>query len=166
MNAITISDKAKTVLAAIIRGAHTRDEIAKKLGVSVPVVNGSITSLKRNGLVEVNDESGEILASPEAPAHAGVQARAPRAPRENTKMEQARTVFNKLYDKGRQVVLAQFRETIGLTAAGASTYYQTLRRETGAASAYQRSKTAPAAKRSPASKKAPTMTKRGSRKAV
>lgn len=129
MNTATISlpQKAQAVLSVIARGAHTRDAIATKMGVTVPVVNGSITALKRNGLVEVSDE-GEIAVTPDASAYVTISGTGSRGPRPGSKMAQARSLFTKFADKGRPAVLEQFRG-IGLTEKGASTYYQTLRTE-------------------------------------
>lgn len=130
MNAstITLTSKAQAVLAVIAAGAQNRDDIAKKMKVSVPTVNGSLTSLKRNGLVAIDDDGG-ITTTSGALAHLGGAMQSTRTPRTGTKMERARAIFNKYVDKGRQTVLERFRDNVGLTQAGASTYYQTLRSE-------------------------------------
>lgn len=144
---ISLTDKAKTVLGVIASGLSSREDVAAKLKVSVPVVNGSLTSLKRHGLVEIDDETGAITATPDAADHVGAQAPATRAVRTGTKMERARGIFDKYVDKGRQVVLEHFKNKVGLTQAGASTYYQTLRSQNEMAGmAYQKGKR-PAAKK-------------------
>lgn len=147
MNA-TLTPKALTVLASIAKSGSTRDDIAAALGVSVPVVNGSLTSLKRNGLVEIDDETGNITRTPDADPYLKANGKAAKAPSATaTKMDQARAIFNKYVDKGRQIVLEHFRTNVGLTQAGASTYYQTLRHENELAGmAFQKSKKAAAKK--------------------
>lgn len=136
---LSITAKAQSVLMAIAGGAASREEIATKLGVSVPVVNGSITSLKRNKLVEISDKTGLLAVTAEAkPFTTGEAAKAAPAADEAktaTKMDQARKLFAQYSKQGRQVVLAHFQEQIGLTPKGASTYYQILRHETPAAPA-------------------------------
>lgn len=144
---ISITDKAKTILSVIASGLNSREDVAAKLKVSVPVVNGSLTSLKRHGLVEIDDETGAITATPDAADHIGKVAASPRAVRTGTKMERARAVFDKYIGKGRQVVLEHFKTNVGLTQAGASTYFQTLRSQSEMAGmAYQKGKKAPAKK--------------------
>jgi hypothetical protein len=135
---MTLTSKAQAVLAVIVKGANTRDAIASQLGVTVPVVNGSITALKRHGLVELDYTAGIVTATPEA---ASVFGGSTTAVVRTSKMQEARATFAKYMDKGRQVVLEHFRIDVGLTPKGASTYYQTLRRENDmAVMAFQRAK--------------------------
>lgn len=124
-----ITDKGQNVLNAIALGHHARGDIASYLNVSAPSVNGAINGLSRNGLVDIH-ESGDVFLTADAAEFVTVKvgSRGPRAPRTGTKMEQARGVFAQYASKGRQTVLAQFAK-LGLTKAGASTYYQTLRHE-------------------------------------
>lgn len=167
MNAATtinLTEKAKNVLAIIAAGASTRDEIAESMGVSVPVVNGSLTMLKRNGLVEIADD-GAVSVTPDAADYVempeGKDTPAQRSSRPGSKMEQAREVFAKFVEQGRQAVLEQFRNTIGLTPAGAATYYQTLRHEAEAAgAAFQKSRPKPTAAPPPAAKQATPVKRR------
>lgn len=141
-----ITEKAQQVLVSISRGASTRDAIARKLGTSIQTVNGSITALKRNGLAEVH-EDGQITLTPDANPYLGKRtaAAAPATGRSDSKMTQARMIFERFAEReGRQGVLNRLRETVGLTAAGASTYFQTLRREAGIpAGAFQRAPRTP-----------------------
>lgn len=142
---MTLTTKAQSVLAVIVKGANTRDAIATKLGVTVPVVNGSITALKRNGLVELDYGAGIVSPTPDASAYLAQMKETAKegTPSAHTKMADARAVFAKFMDKGRQTVLEQFRTKIGLTPKGASTYYQTLRRENDmAVMAFQKAKAA------------------------
>ena len=133
MNSPTITEKATAVLNAVAAGHHTREAIAAAMNVTIPVVNGSLTSLKRNGLVEIDEEDGAVAltadAKPFITAKKGKAAKP--SVREGTKMEAARQLFNSLFKKGRQAVLEAFREQVGLTKAGAVTYYQTLRGQAG-----------------------------------
>ena len=136
MNSPTITEKATAVLNAVAAGHHTREAIAAAMNVTIPVVNGSLTSLKRNGLVEIDEEDGAVAltadAKPFITAKKGKAAAAAKpSVREGTKMEAARQLFNSLFKKGRQAVLEAFREQVGLTKAGAVTYYQTLRGQAG-----------------------------------
>lgn len=61
----------------------------------------------------------------------------PRKKAEKSKASEARKVFNRMYPKvlegkkARKDVIAQFIEKCGLTANGASTYYQKLKKEVG-----------------------------------
>jgi hypothetical protein len=147
----TITSKAQEVLQVIANGNVTRDTVAGALDKSISQVNGSITQLKRNGLVEIDGE-GNFSLTPDAGEFVtikGKRGRKPavqveahqRAARTGTKMEAARNIFDKYFDKGRQFVLEKFQTNVGLTEKGASTYFQTLRHETGvAAPAYQRGK--------------------------
>ena len=134
MNSPSITEKATAVLNAIAAGHHSREAIAAAMDVTIPVVNGSLTSLRRNGLVEIDEEDGDVALTADAKAYVTVKTRAartPSGPREGTKMEAARQLFNSLFKKGRQSVLAAFQEQVGLTKAGAVTYYQTLRGQAG-----------------------------------
>lgn len=156
---VNLTDKAKTILNVIAHGATSRDEIAESMGVSVPVVNGSLTALKRNGLIELDPTSGAVSITPDARPYLDPPKMKQDIPtvegkhhRPGSKMEQAREVFSQFVNDGRQAVLEQFRTSIGLTPAGAATYYQTLRHETGAA-AFQKGKP-PATAAPPAQKTA------------
>ena len=152
MNMPTITPKATALLNAIALGLASREAIASHLGVTIPVVNGSLTSLKRNGLVEINEEDGSIAltadATPYITVKAGKQA-TPRAPRTGTKMEEARKVFNALFNQGRQAVLAAFQTQVGLTKDGAVTYFQTLRGQAGLVNGVAFSKKTPKVKKAP-----------------
>lgn len=124
---MTLTTKAINVLTSISRGASTREDIAAKLATSVPTVNGSLNALKRNGLVE--DHEGTLSITPDAKPFLAKATPSTNGSARMTKMAAARSVFAKNVDKGRQFVLNLFRDSIGLTAAGASTYYQTLRQQ-------------------------------------
>jgi DNA-binding transcriptional ArsR family regulator len=134
MNA-TISEKGHNVLRAIAVGNSTRELAAAALGVSIATVNGSLTSLKRNGLIEVSDAGQLTLTEDAAPFVKDVLAasKGPRAARTGTKMEKAKEIFQRLIPSGRPAVLDAFRKEVGLTKAGASTYFQMLRAQSGMA---------------------------------
>lgn len=148
MNAkVQLTEKATAALQAIADGAKTRNDAATALGVTVPVINGSLTMLKRHGLIEVHDD-GRVLLTPDAKDYVKVRAvgaRGPRGPRAGTKMEAARAIFEKFASDGRAVVIEKFRE-LGLTPAGSATYFQTLRTQAEAAGvAFQRGRAVPQA---------------------
>jgi len=128
----SISEKAQSVLEAIAEGNDNRENVAYYLGISIPSVNGSLTGLKRNGLIEVEDD-GTILLTEDADEFLpeGSPASRQYTPRPGSKMAHASKLFNRLFDKGRQAVLAAFRDQVGLTERGAATYYQTLRERSG-----------------------------------
>lgn len=129
--AIKISDKAQAVLEAIIIGkCHTREEIATHLKSTIPSVNGALTGLLRNGLVEVNVSTGSINATPDASMFVKAAAHA-AAPRSGTKMELATKIFEEHFNEGRKSVISLFQKSVGLTEKGAATYYQTLRERHG-----------------------------------
>lgn len=130
----SLTDKAVSVLRQIAKMARpTRDTVASKLGVSPATVNGSLTALKRHGLVEQNDD-GHLKATPDAAEFIGKRAtKGAAASTEPSKMDQARAIFNKNINKGRAAVLAAFQSDAQLTPKGASTYFQTLRTEAEAA---------------------------------
>lgn len=150
MTKIAITAKSQAVLDAIAAGNDTREAIAESLNVSLPTVNGSLTALKRNGLAEVEDD-GTITLTEDASEYiteGGVAT--VRGHRPGTKMAEAAKLFNDKFDQGRQAVLAAFQSRIGLTKAGAATYYQMLRTQAGMAHgvAFQRGKKKPAAGKS------------------
>lgn len=132
--ASAITEKSQTVLNTIAKGVGTREAIAEKLGVTVPVVNGSLTALKRNGLIEIDDD-GYITVTEDAAEFVSTKPRAARAAagehRAGTKMAEAAKIFEKKFSNGRQAVLNAFMTQVGLTKAGASTYYQMLRSQAG-----------------------------------
>lgn len=128
-----ITTKAQSVLTTIAAGSNTRETIAEMLGVSVPTVNGSLTGLKRHGLIKV-DKEGSIVTTAAAKPFLTEGAAAPvQGHRAGTKMAEAAKLFNDKYAQGRQAVLAAFQDRIGLTKAGAATYYQMLRTQAGMA---------------------------------
>jgi hypothetical protein len=119
--AVNLSPNAIKILGYVSKGLNTREAIAKRMKTSVPVVNGSLTVLKRQEMVTV-DEEGVITAV----EGAAVVAESAHTPRSQSKMAQARKLYAKYQHKGRQVVLDKLIG-IGLTPKGASTYYQTLK---------------------------------------
>lgn len=138
MTKTTITEKAQSVLNAIAAGNDTRDAVATHLGVSVPTVNGSITSLKRNSLIEVDDDGTITLTSAASEFVTVKKSRRGAATpsvsgghREGTKMAEAAKIFEKKFSAGRPVVLEAFMKQVGLTKAGAATYYQSLRTQSG-----------------------------------
>lgn len=144
------------ILGAVAKGNHDRGDIAKKLGFSIPQVNGSLRVLAQNGLVEISQD-GMVNNTPDASqfvqgngsktktvkASRAADESATRAPRKGTKMEAARKVFTKFAERGRQVVLAKLQD-IGLTEKGSATYYQTLRAQSGMSVGIAAQKKAPA----------------------
>lgn len=135
MNQIT--EKAQLVLDAIAKGDNTRASIAKTLDVTIPVVSGSISALKRQGYVNEMDD-GHLTASKSGSKNrSNVEV---DEHREGSKMAAAAEIFSKHFEKEpRAAIIERFMEDVGLTKAGASTYYQSLRRDVGAGTvAYQR----------------------------
>lgn len=135
-----VTEKGLIVLKAAVKH-NTREKIARRLDQSIAQVNGALTGLKRNGLIEI-DADGVITVTPDAAPYLSKRAggTAERAPRTGTKMEAARAIFNKFAQKeGRSGVIDRLVAQVGLTAKGASTYFQTLRVQAGIpAGAFQR----------------------------
>jgi len=135
-----VTEKGLIVLKAASKH-NTREKIARRLGQSVAQVNGALTGLKRNGLIEI-DAEGVITVTPDAAPYLSKRAggTAERATRTNTKMAAARRLFDKYASKeGRGGLIARFMKEIGLTEKGASTYFQTIRVQAGVpAGAFQR----------------------------
>lgn len=64
----------------------------------------------------------KVKAKPKAKAKAPAKA---RVARKDSKTAQARAIFDRMFgNKERKYVIAAFQEKVGLSAAGASTYYQ------------------------------------------
>lgn len=131
-----ISQKAYNVLAVLGKGKRDREYIAEALDITMSSVNGTLTGLRNNGLVDI-DANGKVAATAAAKPYLAKKGQegvkvvgGPRKQRTGTKMEQARLLFDRYHDKGRPAVLEHFRD-IGLTERGASTYYQNIRRERG-----------------------------------
>lgn len=75
--------------------------------------------------------------------------------RPGSKMALAASIFNKRIDKDtRAEILERFQNDVGLTASGASTYFQALRQESGARSMQKRSKSTVKAKKAKVAKAA------------
>lgn len=123
-----ITEKNQLILNAIAKGNHSRGDIAEALAVSASNIYPNVSALKKAGLIEVNDTNGFIDLTEAAMEHVST-----RKQRTGTKMEKARQIFDKLAEKGRQAVLSKFIGDLGMTEAGASTYYQTLRTSSGMA---------------------------------
>lgn len=133
-----LSANAQKILSLIHGGATDRAAIAKKMRASVQSVNGSITALVRAGHVTRN-EDGSLATEGGAQSNAandnGDNPRATgpgsRGHRPGSKMSKARAIFLKAQEgeKDRQWTLGQFTKKLGLTPKGASTYYQSLKRE-------------------------------------
>lgn len=145
MSEIKLSEQAVEVLRFVKKGANTRDKLATKMDVSVNKVNGSITALKRHGLVEL-DEDGILSLTEDAAQYIGKRGRPAaasddeprtRAVRTDTKIAAARKIFDKHVNKGRAAVIERFQNDLDLTPAGASTYYQKFRVEAGMSAAHQ-----------------------------
>ncbi|HEY6022312.1 MAG TPA: helix-turn-helix domain-containing protein [Candidatus Paceibacterota bacterium] len=140
MTKTAITEKALSVLEAIAAGNDNREDVAAHLGTSVPTVNGSMTALKRHGLIEVDDD-GNITLTDAASEFVTVKksrrgaatAAISGGHREGTKMAEAAKIFEKKFAAGRPVVLEAFMKQVGLSKAGAATYYQTLRTQSGVA---------------------------------
>ena len=156
MTKFAITEKATNVLNAIADGCTTRDAVAEALMTSVNTINGSLTALKRNNIIKIDDD-GNIELTSEASQYitteppkatqpapqeqkgqsgspAGeTQQPAPQQPggREGSKMTAARQLFDKLVGQGkkRKDVIQSFQQEIGLTRAGAATYYQTIKHD-------------------------------------
>lgn len=132
----TITEKAQAVLDAVAAGNDTREDVATYLGVSGPTVNGSMTALKRHDLINVDDDGTITLTSAASKFVTAKKGRrvAPTVSgghREGTKMAEAAKIFEKKFNAGRPTVLEAFVKQVGLTKAGAATYYQTLRTQSG-----------------------------------
>ena len=54
-----------------------------------------------------------------------------KTPRANSKTARARAMFAATTDLPRSAVIKRFEDEIGLTPKGASTYYQTMRKQNG-----------------------------------
>lgn len=113
----------------IANGATTRAALAKKVRGTVAEVNGSITALKRHGIVQLDEEG--TISMLIAPADVEVAANETRTPRSQSKMAKATRIFLKLHAQGKERadVVKQFVSKLDLTPAGASTYYQLLKRK-------------------------------------
>ena len=59
------------------------------------------------------------------------QADTIKTPRANSKTAKARAMFTETLGQPRATVIKRFEAEIGLTAKGASTYYQTMRKQSG-----------------------------------
>lgn len=130
--AVNLSPAAQKILGHIAKGVTTREALAKKMRTTVAAVNGSITALKRNEIVQLDDEGTiELLKQP---SDITVGAGTERTPRSHSKMAKARTIFNRMHAAGkeRHQILPKL-VALGLTDKGASTYYQTLKTQFDAA---------------------------------
>jgi hypothetical protein len=142
--------KAISILAAIMKGNHQRTDLAKKLKLSIPALNGSLRNLKRDGLVEQDPETDTLDITEDAKQFVvgkssgttASGASTQRAERKGTKTAKARKLFERFLERGRPVVLQKMQEQAGLTANGAATYFQKFRADAGLSLAHQKRKPA------------------------
>lgn len=124
-----LTETSQSVLNAIASGKHKRDTIVTATSLSASAVGGAIRSLVNRGLIE-STKDGMVATTPDAKQFITTRTRKPRA---DTKMAEARVLFQKHFKDGRPVVLSKLRDKVGLTEKGAITYYQNLRVEAGIA---------------------------------
>lgn len=147
------------VLRAAILGALSSVAIMKVCTDMGPKqVAGAVRNLRTNGLISGDVDGFKVLkagtkwiaaydadqanASSQSATATKAEKVAPiqtndETPEHNrrTKIAKAITLFQRHEHQGRQAVLAKFQKQLGMTAGGASTYYQNVRRELGRASA-------------------------------
>ena len=124
---VNLTPAATKLLGHISKGVNTREALAKKVRGTVASVNGSITALKRAGVVELDEEGTikQLLKMDQIEIGGAVE----RTPRKNSKAAKARTIFNRMHGQGktRAQILPKL-VALGLTDKGASTYYQTMKK--------------------------------------
>lgn len=139
----TITARQQETLEAVNRGKNDVQALADQLGVTVATVRGTLRALRENGLLE--GTSGDLTVTSDGQAYVGQGGNQAKRSnrggnqqqgtdhRDGSKIAQAKQVFEQFFDQGRKAVLEQFVNRLKLTPAGASTYYQNLRHETGMA---------------------------------
>ena len=133
MNKIQLNDNAFAIITAVAHGHTTSKVVAEHMDVKVAVVTGNLASLKKNGLVSV--ENGVLSLTKEGKKYAPRSMFAPsettRKVRTGTKAEIARTIFENRGDKARKNIINELITQAGLSTAGAATYLQNLKRAAG-----------------------------------
>lgn len=81
--------------------------------------------------VEVVKKSKTVLIKPELVIQAEEPVKADKAPKEGSKMAIATDLYLKMKSEQRKDVIAEFIDKAKLTSAGASTYFEILRKKHG-----------------------------------
>lgn len=146
-NQMTITGSQHETLMAVKSGANDVHQIAEQIGKSVATVRGTLRALRDNGLVDGISGGLQVTSDGEAFAvenqgnqsggNQQTQGRQAQGGNQgggnggDTKIDQARQLFQQHVQEGRARVLEAFQQEAGLTYAGASTYYQKIRGEMG-----------------------------------
>lgn len=116
MNAL--SANAKLIVTALGTSTNSPAKVAEQLGVKIQVVTGSLAGLKKSGIVTFNE--GVMALTAEGQKLAGVK------PAKVNKTSQALSIYKEgaATKSPRKVVITRYMNELGLSKAGASTYYQ------------------------------------------
>lgn len=137
-----LTQRQHDTLEAVNSGKCDVSALAGQLGVSVGAVRAQLRGLRENGLIEgtspelsVTADGRKMLGGKQTTAQREQAAAGDEqaAHREGSKIAKARGIFEKNWEKGRKAVLDMFKSKLKMSDSGASTYYQTLRHETGVA---------------------------------
>lgn len=117
----SLSANGKSILSAIAGGNTTTSAVATQMGVKVQVVTGSLAGLKKSNYVNV--DAGVMSLTREGRKACGITGG-------ETKVFKAATIFkNGVKAKlARKDIVEQFMTELGMSKAGASTYYQNVKK--------------------------------------
>lgn len=131
--------KYAPVLVAINSGSTSDAAVAKRCKISVGQARGALRSLRAAGFVSGDNAEAAVTKAGNdaltlATKGAETEPTTPtgRAHKRTTKMAKAITLFQRHIGQGRQAVLEKFQSKLDMTAGGASTYFQNIRKELGA----------------------------------
>ena len=129
-----LSTNSKSIMSALLAGPALSATVATSLGLSVPVVTGSLAGLKKGGFIEVLPtkelkltQAGIQLLTP---AQAIIEYAKPKSvastrSKGDVKARAAAIVAEEVGSK-RAVIVKRFVDDLGMSPQGASTYHYML----------------------------------------
>jgi predicted methyltransferase len=112
----TLSANAKMIVTALATSANSPAKLAEQLGVKIQVVTGSMAGLKKSGIVTFSEGVMALTAE-------GKKLATPAKVNKTTK---ALAIYNEgvAAKSPRKTIITRYMNELGLSKAGASTYYQ------------------------------------------
>lgn len=120
---MTMTENTKAILMAIANGDSSAKDVAAHLNVKVPVVTGSLATLKKGGFVEVVE--GALKATDAGRAEIGMTVVSTKvAGKKGARKAQAVAIIASMpAAASRKDVMARLMSEMSMSAAQASTYH-------------------------------------------
>jgi hypothetical protein len=121
-----VNANAVAIINAVAGGLKTSKAVAESMNVNVAVVTGNLASLKKNDLITVKDGNLSITKAAKSYVVGKAKAKVTTAGNKTSKKVGAAKIYSEETD--RKVILARFVNELGMSKAGANTYFYSLKK--------------------------------------